>query len=84
MRKNVDLITGSQIPKKLSSIENRLAALGLDDDNLSEQVNYYKKELQIALEKIERLEKEIIQYKKRQSEINETLINSTKIDRIGD
>ena len=44
MRQNVDLITGSKIPKKLSSIENRLAVLGLDDDNLSEQVNYYKKE----------------------------------------
>jgi len=81
MRQNVDLITGSKIPKKLSSIENRLAALGLDDDNLSEQVNYYKKELKIALEKIERLEKEIIQYKKHKSEMHEMLINSTKIGR---
>lgn len=64
MKKNVDLLTGKQIPIKMSSIEKRLAALGLNDNALIDQVEYLKKELEIALEKNYRLEKEIISLKK--------------------
>lgn len=64
MKKNVDLLTGKQIPEKMSSIEKRLAVLGLNDNALIKQVEYLKKELEIALEKNYRLEKEIIFLKK--------------------
>lgn len=64
MKNNIDLLTGKKIPIKMSSIEKRLAALGLNDKPLIEQIEYLKKELEMALEKNYILEKEIINFKK--------------------
>ena len=64
MRKKADLITVKNIPENFDNIQKRFAALGLNDEELYNQVEYYKKELYESLEKIERLEKEILELKK--------------------
>lgn len=79
MNKNIDLLTGEKIPKKLSSIEERLSALGLDDKSLIEKVNYLEKELEISFKKNYRLEKEAIILKKENLSLKEALNNSLKI-----
>jgi hypothetical protein len=80
MNKNIDLLTGEKIPKKLSSIEERLSALGLDDKSLIEKVNYLEKELEISFKKNYRLEKEAIILKKENLNLKKALYDSLKID----
>jgi hypothetical protein len=80
MNKNIDLLTGEKIPKKLSSIEERLSALGLDDKSLIEKVNYLEKELEISFKKNYRLEKEAIILKKENLNLKKALNDSLKID----
>lgn len=79
MDKDRDILTGEKVPKKLSSIEERLSALGLDDISLIEKVNYLKKELEISFEKIYRLEKEAIILKKENIKLKKDFNECLKI-----
>jgi hypothetical protein len=81
MRNNIDLITGEKMPVELSSIEKRLSKLGINN-SVSENIDYYKKELKLALEKIYRLEKDIITLKREkghlETKLQETLFRRNK------